>query len=201
MTHAVTITVAELATKISKGEEEFVLPNGQVRKGLSWKGEDLASIARVLHNAGHSGEIRIDGGAPAWLHAAVAHEIHPGVPVLNTPEGFILASCKAPSPTPEGDNLHWEVNTRPDGWTMVEVSQVDPSQPLDLHKVGEVAPPELPFGSKVIVSGRLPNLFVVAITMAYHGKTKAVACLQKGIGATVCQSHTPSVKLGALIPE
>jgi CRISPR-associated Csx3 family protein len=194
------LEIATLAEVLGKIEIERTLPNGRVVRQIVWEGKDLAQIAEMLHN--HSAEmsevVKIDGAAPAWLVAALAHECHPRSIALNSPDGFVAVGCQRPKDN--GQGIGFTVETREDGWTLITF-QLNPSSPLSPEDLGEIAPPELPMGAKVIISGRGPNWLVASLVMAYHGRTKAVACFQPGTGSTVCMTHSATVELGEVILE
>lgn len=197
-----TLSIPELAKTISKTPVKRTLPNGKEVEQIVWEGTDLETISRILHNC--SGElpehVRIDGPMPAWMAAALVHEIHPRSASLNSPDGFVPVGMQRPSGNGLGENLKWRVAEH-EGWHVVHVQQDDPSVPLDPKKLDAAAPPELPMGAKVVVSGRIPNWLAASIGMAYHGRAKAVAFYQPGVGATVAITHSPDVKLGSVVPE
>ena len=190
-----------LAQALGKEKVTRTLPNGRVVEQIVWEGNDLAAISRLLHNA--SGEmpevVKIDGPAPAWLVAALVHECHPRHCMANSPDGFVAIGCQRPEGNGSGENLEFSLETREDGWVVVTCQQADPSIPLDPEKLGDVAPPEVPMGAKVVLSGRMPNWLAASLAMAYHGRAKAVALFQPGIGATVAWTHSQEVKLGSVV--
>lgn len=195
------INIQALANQLGKVPVGKTLPDGKVIRTIEWCGRDLANIARLLHNQVHDKDVpvKIDGAAPAWLVVAIAHEIHPGLPEINSPNGYVLAVCNKPGDIPAGNNLEWTVKDTQDGWVLVTVQQQNPSVPLDPADLSNWTPPMVPFGSKIILSGRMPNWGMAAIAMAYHGIAKAVAMFQPGIGATVSWTHDANIKLGDLI--
>lgn len=197
-----TITIEEIARLIGKEPETRTLPNGRVISGLHWKGEDLVSIARVLHNRSQQfgPVVDLDGPAPGWLVTAIVHELHPRAVRVNSPDGFVAIGCQKPSGSGTGPNLEFQVTEGPDGWLVVEARAIDPSVPFSPCDLDAVVPPGVPFGSKVILSGRLPNWMLASLAMAYHGLAKAVACFQPGVGATVAITHSQDVRLGEVIP-
>ena len=77
--------------------------------------------------------------------------------------------------------------------------QADLASPPLPEKLGEVTALELPMGAKVILSGRMPNWLAASLAMAYHGRAKAVALFQPGIGATVAWTHSQKIKLGSVV--
>ena len=194
-----TIRIADLAADLGKTETEKTLPNGRVIRQITWEGTDLPKIAGLIHNqsADLPEVVKIDGAAPAWLVAALVHEVHPRDAALNSPDGFIGVGCQKPSG--DGEGLTFIVCEREDGWTVVEFA-LDPSTPLAPEQLDGIAPPELPMGSRVILSGRGPNWLVASLAMSYHGRAAAVACFQPGVGATVSITHTTKVELGSVIP-
>lgn len=195
------LSISTLAQALGKEKVERTLPNGMVVQQIVWEGSDLADISRLLHNA--SGEmpevVKIDGPAPAWLVAALVHECHPRYCMVNSPDGFVPIGCRRPEGNGSGENLEFSLETREDGWVVVTCQQADPSIPLDPKKLGEVTPPEVPMGAKVILSGRMPNWLAASLAMAYHGRAKAVALFQPGTGATVAWTHSQDVELGSVV--
>lgn len=196
------LSVPKLAEALGKRPEKRVLPNGCEVEQIIWKGEDLKEISRLLHNVSSDlpESVDIDGAAPAWLVAAVAHELHPRACRVNSPDGFVPVGCRRPDGADSGENLRFAV-AEFGGWHVVHAEQADPSVPLDPAKLSEVAPPEVPMGAKVVLSGRMPNWLAASLAMAYHGRTKGVAVYQPGTGATVVQTHCPEVELGTVVPE
>lgn len=194
------LEIPALATALGKREVERELPNKKIVKQIVWEGSDLPRIAELLHN--HSAEmpevVKIDGAAPAWLVAALAHECHPRCVELNSPDGYIGVHGRRARGNGEG--VEFTVKNREDGWTLVSFA-LDPSKPLSPAQLDQIAPPQLPMGSKVIISGRGPNWLVTSLVMGYHGTTKAVACFQPGTGSTVVFTHSAEVELGSVIPE
>jgi CRISPR-associated Csx3 family protein len=192
--------ISALAKALEKAEVERELPNKKIIKQIVWEGSDLPKIAGLLHN--HSAElpeiVKIDGAAPAWLVAALAHECHPRCVELNSPDGYIGVHGRRARGNGEG--VEFTVKNLEDGWTLVSFA-LDPSKPLVPTDMDKIAPPELPMGAKVIISGRGPNWLVASLVMGYHGTTKAVACFQPGTGSTVVFTHSAEVELGAVIPE
>jgi CRISPR-associated Csx3 family protein len=192
------MNLATLAKVLGKVEEDLVLPGGKKVRTIAWKGDDLRAINTLLHNqsANLPALVTFDGPMPAWLLAALVHEVHPMTAAVNSQQGFITIGCQLPSGNGSGVNK-WEI-TQKGEWTQVEFTvegNMDPKQLIN------VVPPRLPMGSKVIVSGRGPIWLAAAVAMAYHGIAKAVACLQPKVGATVCITHVQEVTLGSLIPE
>lgn len=195
------LSITTLAQALNKEKVERTLPNGMVVEQIVWEGSDLVAISRLLHNA--SGEmpevVKIDGPAPAWLVAALVHECHPRHVQVNSPDGFVAIGCRQPEGNGSGENLEFSLETREDGWVVVTCQQADPSIPLDPRKLGEVTPPEVPMGTKIVLSGRMPNWLAASLAMAYHGRAKAVALFQPGIGATVAWTHSQEVELGSVV--
>lgn len=169
------------------------------RGQYSWAGSDLPKLAELLHH--RSAEmpevVQIDGAAPGFLVVALTHECHPREVELNSPDGYVRVGCRKPEGT--GAGIEFRISDGPDGYTAVE-GVLNPSVPLKPEQLLQIAPPLLPMGSKVILSGRIPNWLMASLAMSYHGATKAVATFQPGVGATVCMTHTAAVQLGALIP-
>lgn len=192
------ITISKLAEEIGKGEVERTLPSGKIVSQVCWEGADLVNIARLLHAQEKGAVVRIDGAAPAWLVTALVHECHPSAVQVNSPDGFIDIGCQKPGEK-SGENLEWKVEDGDDGWIIVTVQQLDPSVPLDPEDMGTWAPPTLPMGSKIILSGRMPNWGMASIAMSYHGTAKAVALFQPGTGSTVAWTHSKEVPLGSVI--
>ena len=194
------IRIADIASALNKSEETKTLPNGKVVSSVQWNGSDLVEVSRLLHNHsyGANDAVGIDGAAPGWLVAAICHEVHPAVASINSPDGYVVASCGEPREVPQGNNLTWSVKTE-GGITTVTVQQADPSVPLSPADMAGWCPPAVPFGTTVILSGRMPNWGMSAIAMAYHGKAKACALFQPGVGSTVCWTHSQDVALGSVI--
>ena len=195
------LSIAGLAEALGKQPVERVEPNGRVVRQVVWRGDDLVEVSRLLHNV--SGDlpehVKVDGPAPGWLVAALVHELHPRAVSLNSPDGYVPVGCQRPAGAGAGPNLVFEVSPGSGGWTVVECRQADPSVPLSPGDLEKVVPPEVPFGAKVVLSGRMPNWLVASLAMAYHGRAKAVACFQPGVGATVAWTHSPDVALGSVI--
>ena len=194
-----TIRISDLAAALGKNEEEKTLPNGRVVTQVTWKGEDLKGIAELLHNqsAQMPEVVQVDGSAPAWLVTAITHECHPRSVALNSPDGYVGIGCQKSHG--EGEGIDFTVRHREDGWTVVKF-ELNPSVPLSPEQLDGIAPPELPMGAKVILSGRGPNWLTASLAMSYHGRTQAVACYQLGTGSTVSITHTAKVELGSVIP-
>lgn len=187
------LNIAALAVAIGKEEESI---RGKMM--INWTGQDLQKIHDLLHD--ESGNlpalVKVNGPMPAWLATAVAHEVHPMVVALNSQQGYVEILCQAPKASGAGVK-EWKVIQRGE-WTQVEFTLEGDISPEQLI---EVVPPELPMGSRIIVSGRGPLWVAAAVAMSYHGVAQAVACLQPKVGATVCITHTKKVTLGTVIPE
>lgn len=193
------LTISAIVQALGKEEIEKELPNGRKIKTIDWKGDDLIQIAELLHNK--SGElpsvVDLDGPGPAWLHAALVHEVHPSDARLNSPDGFVGIGCQKPSG--DGSGVEWRKSSY--GMhggkkvTMVEF-QLDPSVPLSPEQLDEIAPPEVDFSDVVLISGRGPNWLTASVAMAYHGRAAAAACFQPGVGGTVSWTHSSDVRLG-----
>jgi len=194
------LSISALAAALGKELVKRTLPNGREVEQIVWEGCDLAKVAQLIHNC--SGDlpehVKIDGPAPAWLVAALAHECHPRAVSLNSPDGFVPVGCRRPEGIGAGTNLVFSVEEKSD-WLLVTCQQADPSVPLDPADLADVTPPEVPMGSKVILSGRMPNWLAVSLAMAYHGVAKAVALFQPGVGATVAWTHSKEVGLGTVV--
>jgi len=197
------LKVAELAEELGKKVVKKTLPNGREIETIIWEGDDIKSLSRLLHSRssewGCEGCVDIDGGAPGFVHATLAHECHPAHVRLNSPDGFVPIRCRAPEKAGSGENLEFSLEEKPK-FMLVTCQQADPSLPLDPDNLEEVIPPEVPFGSVVVLNGRMPNWLLASLAMSYHGKVKAVACNQPGKGATVCWTHSAKVELGSVIP-
>lgn len=96
--------------------------------------------------------------------------------------------------------LTFSVEEKGDGWLLVTCQQTDPSIPLNPADLGDVAPPAVPMGAKVILSGRMPNWLAASLAMAFHGIARAVALFQPGVGATIAWTHSKECALGEAIP-
>lgn len=195
------LSVPDLAQALGKEPVKRTLSNGRVVEQIVWEGGDLVQIAQLLHNRSSDlpEHVKIDGPAPAWLVAALAHECHPRAVSLNSPDGFVPVGCHRPEGAGSGANLSFSVEEKDNGWLLVTCQQSDPSVPLDPADLLEVVPPAVPMGSKVILSGRMPNWLAASLAMAYHGVAKAVALFQPGTGATVAWTHSKDVRLGDVI--
>lgn len=195
------LSIPHLAETLGKSAQQVTLPNGRVVNQVVWQGEDLPALAKILHNkAAEIGPVvDIDGAAPAWLVAALCHAVHPASVRVNSPDGYVAIGQQKPADSPVGKNLVWNVQIGPQGWTVVTCQMADPSIPLSPADLDGVFPPAVPFGTRVIVSGRIPNWLAATLVMAYHGRAQAVALFQPGIGATVAWTHSRNVHLGALI--
>lgn len=197
MTENHVINLGNLASSIGKIPVERSLPNGRVVTQICWEGKDLSAVAELLHNQSSKlgRVVDIDGPAPAWLVAAICHEVHPAFPRLNSPDGFVAVGCQRPSGA--GTGIDFKVVDLEDGWTLVEFS-LNPSVPLAPDTLDHIAPPSLGMGAKVVLSGRGPNWLVASLAMAYHGTAKCLACYQPGTGATVCWTHSTETSLGTV---
>lgn len=197
-----TLFIPALAQALGKEPTKRTLPNGREVEQIVWEGGDLIAVSRLLHNcsADLPEAVDIDGPAPAWLVAALCHELHPRHCRVNSPDGFVAVGCRRPEGAGSGENLRFAV-AESAGWHVVHVEQADPSVPLDPAKLAGVVPPEVPMGAKVILSGRMPNWLAASLAMAYHGRAKGVALYQPGTGATVAITHSPEVELGSVVPE
>lgn len=189
------MNVAAVAKVLGKTEEDLVLPGGKKVRSIVWKGDDLRELNKLLHNqsANLPTLVKVSGPMPAWLATAIVHECHPMSVALNTPEGYVTIGCQHPKGA--GAGMGWKVAQKGD-WTTVEFILDGNFTPAQLEKV---VPPEVPFGARVIVSGRGPLYLAASVAMAYHGTAKAIACLQPGVGATVCITHTVETELGTVI--
>ena len=196
------LSIVKLAETLGKTAVSRTLPNGNVVSQIIWEGADLIKISQLLHN--FSGvfprHIMIDGAAPAWLVSALTHELHPCSVSLNSPDGYIPVGCSKPAEVSGGNNLTFTTENKEDGWVVVTAAAIDPSKPFSPNDLQGWTPPSLPMGSKVILSGRLPNWGMASILMSYHGVTKAVALFQPGTGATVAMTHSADISLGEVIP-
>lgn len=197
------ISIPGLAAALGKAPVQRTLPNGRVVEQIVWEGRDLVAISRLFHN--RSAEmpevVDIDGAAPAWLVAALVHELHPRSVRVNSPDGYVPVECRRPTEEGMGENLSFSVEEKADGWTWITCQQVEPSVPLRPEALSHVAPPALPMGAKVVLSGRIPNWLAASLAMAYHGTAKAVALFQPGTGATVAWTHAVEVGLGSIISD
>jgi len=196
-----TLSIPELAKALGKISTERTLPNGRVVSQIVWEPRDLVEISRLLHNKSGSMPdcVDIDGAAPAWLVTALVHELHPRAVRLNSPDGFIPIGCKRPSGDGYGENLEFSLESKEGGWVILTCQMADPSLPLSPGALGDVVPPELPMGSKIILSGRMPNWLSTSLAMSYHGTAKGVALFQPGTGATVAWTHSTEVELGSIV--
>lgn len=196
------INIPVLAAKLGKKPSERELPNGSMVKQIIWEGSDLPQIARLLHNQSAEMDdcVLIDGPAPAWLVAALVHEVHPRAVKVNSPDGFVPIGVQKPMGEGSGNNLEFIVSKKGD-WTWVTCQMKDPAVPLSPEDLSNVVPPAVPMGSKIIISGRIPHWLSASLAMAYHGVAKAVALYQPGTGATVAWTHSREVGLGTVIPE
>lgn len=204
------LKISELAAALGKQAEERVLPNGRQVNMLVWEPDDLKDISRLLHSQSSSymteGGVLLDGAAPAWLVAGIAHELHPAVVYLPTPQGEIPIGCKTPEGTGYGENLEFSMEPR-DNWLVIEMAQQDPSVPLDLTKTSEIVPPALPEDVSfkgVLLSGRMPNLVMASVAQAYQHQPRvgAVGLCQatpEGLVATVSITHNPEISLGTQV--
>lgn len=198
------LSIPALAQALDKKPVKRVLPNGREVSQIVWEGSDLVQIARLLHN--RSGElperVDIDGPAPAWLVAALVHELHPRAVRVNSPDGFVPIGCRRPE-GPEGYGAgvvkFCIEEQEAGGWLLVTCYLTDPSMPLAPHDLTRIVPPEVPMGARVVLSGRMPNWLAASLAMAYHGRAKAVALFQPGTGATVAWTHSREVLLGTVL--
>lgn len=197
-----TLEIGNLALVLGKEPQKRTLPNGREVSQVLWEAEeDLPAISRLVHSS--SGDlpevIDLDGPAPAWLIAALTHECHPRFVRVNSPDGFIPLGCARPMGNGTGENLQFRVFQDAWAWTWVEMTQQDPAIPLDPIKLGDIIPPAIPMGARVILSGRMPNWLMASVAMAYHGRAKAVALFQPGVGSTVAWTHSQEMFLGDVL--
>ncbi|MDX9893500.1 MAG: CRISPR-associated protein Csx3 [Patescibacteria group bacterium] len=196
------ISIPALAAALGKNAVERTLPNGKVVQQLCWEGVDLASVAGLLHNqsATFPEVVDIDGAAPAWLVAALVHEVHPRSARVNSPDGYIAVGC--PSPSGDGSGCGWTVSDLPAlgerRCVRVEFA-LDPSVPLAPAALDMIVPPEVGLGTVVVLSGRGPNWLMASLAMAYHGRAAACATFQPGAGATIAWTHVQDIALGLVI--
>ena len=197
------LSISKLATYFGKEPVKRTLPNGKEVEQIVWEPKDMVMINQELHNnkeVTHAGTINIDGAAPAWLVAGIAHECHPASCTASTPQGKIPIGCKPPDGKGEAENISFLV-AEENGWKTIHAEQKDPSVPLSLQDIGNWTPPEIEMGSQVILSGRMPNVAMASLAQAYQHKAKAVGFLQPGVGSTVSITHSPEIALGTVIPE
>jgi CRISPR-associated Csx3 family protein len=194
------LNISDLADACSKAPIKRTLPNGKEIEQITWEGSDMKTINQLLHEKDKPDHVKIDGAAPAWLVAGICHELHPSSCSVNTPQGYIPVGCKPPNGAGSGENLQFQSKQSGD-WTVIEVSQKDSSIPLDLNKLSDIEPPEIEMGSKVILSGRMPNVAMCSMANAYQHKAKAIGFYQPNVGATVSITHDPEIELGSVIPD
>jgi CRISPR-associated Csx3 family protein len=192
------IKINELAEAIGKMPEMVILPNGTEVKSIKWAGSDLSKVANHLHNTYLGETVQVDGAAPAWLVAAITHELHPSKVELNSPDGYVPVGCMKPLDDGHGANLEFKT-TRNGNVLTVLCQQVDPSIPLRPQDLPMVAPPACQFSDVIVLSGRMPNWLAASLAMSYHGSCKAVALFQPNVGATVCWTHSTNVVLGSTL--
>lgn len=195
-----TINIPKLANLCNKTPAKRTLPNGKEVEQITWEGSDMKTINQLLHNTDKPEHVKIDGAAPAWLVAGICHELHPSSCSVNTPQGYMPVGCRPPNGAGSGENLQFQTKQSGD-WTVIEASQTDSSIPLDLSKLSDMEPPEIEMGSKVILSGRMPNVAMCSMANAYQHKAKAIGFYQPNVGATVSITHDPSVELGSIVPD
>ena len=193
------LEVTKLAEELGKEAIEKTLPNGRVIKTIEWSGKDLPAIAKVLHNMPKSEHIKINGGMPGFLAVALTHECHPSSVSINSPDGYIGIGCQAPEGDGASDVLNFKKTEIADSVVRIDISQKDAGVPLAPSCLDTLTPPTVDIQDIVILSGRMPLWVMASIAMAYHGKCKAIALFQPGVGATVAISHSPDVPLGFVI--
>lgn len=194
------LNISDLADACSKAPIKRTLPNGKEIEQITWEGSDMKTINQLLHEKDKPEHVKIDGAAPAWLVAGICHELHPSSCSVNTPQGYMPVGCKPPNGAGSGENLQFQSKQSGD-WTVIEVSQKDSSIPLDLNKLSDMEPPEIEMGSKVILSGRMPNVAMCSMANAYQHKAKAIGFYQPNVGATVSITHDPEIELGSVVPD
>jgi len=176
------VNIKDLADRLGKVEEEVTLPNGRQIRQIVWSGDDLPTLARLLHNRSAELDtvVDIDGPAPAWLVAAIAHEVHPRAVRINSPDGFVSVGVQRPSGVGMGENLKFSLTTSENGWVTLLCQQQDPSVPLDTEDLSGIVPPEVPMGSKVVsvwpwrttASPRLLHVTSLALGPQSPGRTR-----------------------------
>lgn len=197
------LSIPKLANFFGKEPIKRTLPNGREVEQIVWEGKDMIEINKEIHNNDtitNAGTVNIDGAAPAWLVAGIAHECHPANSTVTTPQGKIPIGCKAPEGVGQAENITFSV-TEENDWKTIHAEQIDPSVPIDLQDVGNWIPPEIEMGDKIRLSGRMPNVAMASMAQSYQHRASAVGFFQPGTGTTVSITHTPEVPLGTVIPE
>lgn len=199
------LNIEEIALMIGKDPVEKTLPNGKTIKSFIWTGEDIKKISRCMHNKAKdfNNVVKLNGAMPSFLAAAIVHELHMKTVYINSPDGYVQIKYNKPYDKGYGENVIFNIKRINNlNWLWLEVSQEDPSIPLDPKNLENIVPPEIDFGAKVIISGRMPLWLSSSIAMAYHGVAGAVAMFQpgsptsnKGI-VTVVWSHTATTQVG-----
>jgi CRISPR-associated protein Csx3 len=193
------VELAELARRVGIVPTPVTVGDRVVSR-TSWSGNHLERATEILRARSACGVVDVNGPAPAWLALAVAHSVHPARVRLNSPDGFVPVGCGRPRRAGEG--VTWSVTRLParGDRPVVRVEYtLDPSTPLSPERLAEIAPPDVPTGTVVVLSGRGPNWLAASAGMAYTGHAAAVACYQVGIGATVAWTSVQDVALGELI--
>ncbi len=192
------LELSQIGKAIGK-TEETVVRGGKESKQIVWRGSDISLIIDFLQKFLDylPPIIRVNGFATAFVICALVNLLRPREISVNSPDGYVAIGCNPPSG--EGSGIAFQRVEEGNSWTRVSF-QLNPSCPLRPSDLNNITPPELPSGSKIILSGRGPNWLFASLAMAYANSAKAIACFQPGVGSTVAITNCREVELGDLIP-
>ena len=197
------IEISRLARVL--GKKKTPRRNGAVMvKSFFWSPKDLRDVVRVLHAEEVGRSVCVDGPCPAWVGMCITHSLHPSIVRLNSLDGYVAVGTNIPKGNVkeghyEEGKFHWNVERRGDVW-LVDLSQVDPTKPYCPDDLMDLEPPQVPAGSVVVISGRMPNYMSASMAMAYHHKCAACAAWQRNGTGIVVWSHSKDITVGDVVP-
>lgn len=196
------IEISRLARAL--GKEKVPRRNGAVMvKSFFWTPEDLRDVVKILHTEDFGRSVCVDGPCPAWLGMCITHSLHPSIVRLNSVDGYVTVGTNIPmggvkQSYYEQGKFRWNVEKRGDVW-LVELSQSDPTKAYMPEDLMLLRPPQLPSGSLVVISGRMPNYMSSSLAMAYHHKCAACAAWQRNGTGIVVWSHSKDYVVGDVV--
>jgi CRISPR-associated protein Csx3 len=161
----------------------------------AWQPAELASLLTTLPIKPYA----LYGRGPGWLYAALAHHLQPyAVYLFDARMGWVTAPPLTTKSTASGGAVNWHLQPQAEHQRL-EVTI--PHQYLAYEALATLHPPPLPPDQGIVISGKLPNWLVVALTLTYRSQPW-VAVYQPMLAghAVVVASRTPSHPVGALIP-